>query len=128
MVEVAVNTSIAEQLARTATRIRYLVVTLTVGLIVLILAWQFDSARSVGSVLLGTVLALPLLIPLPSLIRGRRRSFAACTLCVIPYFVIGLTEAVAQPATRAWSGACLAIALALFVALIAYLRTTRPTG
>jgi uncharacterized membrane protein len=113
------------RLAPAAARVRQLTIVLDVGLIVLIVVWQFDPARAVGSLLWGALLALPLLAPLPGLLRAQRRTFAWCTLCVIPCFVIGLTEAVAQPATRVWSGTCLALALTLFVALIAYLRLTR---
>jgi uncharacterized membrane protein len=68
---------------------------------------------------------VPLWLPLRGLLRRRRRTYAWATLCVIPYFVLGVTEAVANPMQRLWAGACLAIALALFVALIAYLRLTR---
>lgn len=101
-------------------------IALDISLIGLIAAWQFDRARAIASLVWGALFVVPLLAPLPGLVRAHRRTYAWATLCVIPCFVIGLTEAVAQPATRAWSGSCLALALTLFVALIAYLRLTRP--
>lgn len=130
MAELAASgASTAERrLAPAAARVRQLAIVLDVGLIVLIVAWQFNPGSVIGSLLWGALLGLPLVAPLPGLIRANRRTFAWGTLCVIPCFVIGLTEAVAQPATRAWSGSCLALALTLFVALIAYLRLTRPTS
>jgi uncharacterized membrane protein len=45
---------------------------------------------------------------------------------VIPYFIVGITESIANPARRNWAGVCLALSLCLFVSLIAYLRVTRP--
>lgn len=81
------------------------------------------GARGLG---LAAALLWPLLLPLPGLLRRRRRTFAWATLCVTPYFIYGTTEAVANPAVRALAAAILAASLALFVALVAYLRLTRP--
>jgi len=61
---------------------------------------------------------------LRGLIHRSRRTHAAMTLCVIPYFVLGVTEAVANPSARWWAALCLSLALLLFVALIGYLRLT----
>jgi hypothetical protein len=62
------------------------------------------------------------------LIRGNRRSFAATTLCLLPYLVIALTETIANPAGRARASLGLALVLWQFVALSAYLRATRDTA
>lgn len=99
------------------------------ALIALVILWQCCAQNDLGPwqrVLLGVLLTLPLWAPLRGLIQGRRRTFAWATLCVIPYFAFGVTEAIANPATRAWSAGTLALALALFVGLIGYLRVTRP--
>jgi uncharacterized membrane protein len=58
--------------------------------------------------------------------RRDRKTYAWATLCVIPYFILGVTEALANPETRLWSGLCLALALLLFATLILYLRVSNP--
>jgi uncharacterized membrane protein len=109
-----------------AIQTRRLCLALNVGLIALVIGWHAASpAHNTG---VGLALTLPLWLPLHGLWRSKRRTFAWATLCVIPYFVIGTTEAVANPASRGWAGLCLALSLALFVALIAYLRLTRPSA
>ncbi|HKE94578.1 MAG TPA: DUF2069 domain-containing protein [Povalibacter sp.] len=95
------------------------------ALICLVIAWQLATDVSLQRLLLAVVLTLPLWAPLPGLIRGNRRTYAWATLCVIPYFVLSLTEAIANPHGRGWSSACLGLALALFMVLIAYLRVSR---
>ena len=78
-----------------------------------------------GSLLRVAVLLVPLLMPLPGLLRGQRRTYAWATLCVTPYFIYGLTEVIANPAVRAPAGAILFASLAWFVTLVHYLRVTR---
>lgn len=95
-------------------------------LIALVLCWTLSSGLSGNRALLALFLTLPLWAPIRGFIRSDRRTYAWATLCVIPYFVLGLTESVANPHGRLWSGACLALALLLFVALITFLRATRP--
>ncbi len=80
-------------------------------------------ARGLG---LAAALLWPLLLPLPGILRRRRRTFAWATLCVTPYFIYGTTEAVANPAVRTLAAAILAASLLLFCALVAWLRLTRP--
>lgn len=108
-----------------AAALRMLTLTLISGLIALIALWQLSANASVKRLLLAAVLTLPLWAPLRGLIRRNRRTYAWATLCVIPYFVLGVTEAVANPQARMWSGTCLALSLVLFAALIGYLRVTR---
>lgn len=112
--------------ASLARKFQIVAVVLDVVLIALVIGWQLVSGLTVTRVILAVVLALPLLAPLRGLWQGNRRTFAWTTLCVILYFVIGLTEAIAQPNNRIWSAPCVLLALALFVVLIAYLRVTRP--
>jgi hypothetical protein len=47
---------------------------------------------------------------------------------VIPYFVYGLVETIANPAARPAAGAILFASLTLFVLLIAHLRVTRAVA
>jgi uncharacterized membrane protein len=84
------------------------------------------TARWPGSAALAAVLIVPLLLPLRGLLRRDRRTHAWATLCVAPYFIYGLTEAVANPAVRPVAAAILFASLALFVALVTYLRLSRP--
>jgi uncharacterized membrane protein len=79
-----------------------------------------------GSALLATVLLLPLLLPVKGLVRGNRRTYAWATLCIAPCFVYAITEAIANSSMRAIAAAILLASLAHFVALVAYLRVTRP--
>lgn len=109
-----------------AIRSQQISLALLAGLIALVIAWHVVPSVTPRSAGIGLALSLPLWLPLPGIWRANRRTFAWATLCVIPYFVIGTTEAVANPASRGWAGACLALSLALFVTLIAYLRLTRP--
>lgn len=109
-----------------AATLRLLTLILIGLLIALVVAWTLSAGISAGRAVFALVLTLPLCAPLRGLVRCERRTYAWATLCVIPYFVMGLTESVANPPERLWSGACLALALLLFVGLIAYLRATRP--
>jgi uncharacterized membrane protein len=84
------------------------------------------SSASPASALVATGLFIPWLLPLRGLLRGDRRTHAWATLCVAPYFVYGVTETVANPAVRLAAAAILFASLAHFVALVVYLRTTRP--
>jgi len=78
------------------------------------------------SAILAAALIPPLLLPLPGIARGDRRTHAWATLCVVPAFVYGLTEVVANPGTRPLAAAVLSASLLLFFSLVAYLRVTRP--
>lgn len=107
-------------------RIRQAAIALMLALIGLVVAWQCSQGISPVRALAGLVLTLPLWAPLRGVVRGSRRTYAWATLCVIPYFILGTTEAIASPAQRLWSGACLSLAFALFVCLILYLRVSNP--
>lgn len=100
---------------------------LLICLIALVAAWQLSMELATGRMLAAVVLTLPLWAPLRGLLRNERRTYAWATLCVIPYFVLGTTEAIANPGSRIWAALCLFLALLLFVALILYLRITNPT-
>ena len=81
-----------------------------------------------SSALLVAVLVGPLLLPLKGLLGGDRRTHAWATLCIAPCFVYGITETIANDSVRAIAAAILIASLAHFVALVAYLRITRPEG
>jgi len=75
---------------------------------------------------MAATLLLPLLLPVRGLLRGDRRTHAWATMCVAPCFLYGVTETVANPSLRGVAAAILFASLAHFVALVAYLRVTRP--
>jgi uncharacterized membrane protein len=79
-----------------------------------------------ASVVLGAFLLLPLLMPLRGMLQGNRRTYAWATLCAVPGFVYGVTEAVANPVMRSLAAMVLGASIALFFALVAVLRVTRP--
>jgi uncharacterized membrane protein len=107
-------------------RLTTFTIVLVFALIAVVVAWQLAAGISTSRILLCAVLTCPLWAPLRGLARGDRRTYAWATLCVIPYFILGLVEAVANPERRLWPALCLAIALMLFVALIVYLRASNP--
>lgn len=108
-----------------ATKLRAYVLALNGALIALVMIWQLWGRASLERLLLAVLLTLPLWAPVRGLMRGNRRTYAWATLCVIPYFVLGVTETIANPAARGWSATCLALALLLFTGLIGYLRVSR---
>jgi uncharacterized membrane protein len=110
----------------TATQVRTLVLTSLFALVVLVLAWNLHTSISLRRLAIAAVLTVPLWLPVRGLLQRQRRTYAWATLCVIPYLVLGVTEAIANSNQRLWAGACLAISFALFLLLIAYLRVTRP--
>jgi uncharacterized membrane protein len=66
--------------------------------------------------------ALPLLAPLPGLVRGRRYTYAWATLFCIPYIVFALTELLVNPQARWVAGACLVLVFGWFCAMVLFLR------
>lgn len=103
-----------------------IVVVSTIGILIAALViWRVQTGFSIGDGVLIAVLTLPLLIALPRLLAGHRRTYAWMSLAVTPFLIVAITEAVANPAGRAWAGLCLVVAFLLFVLLIAYLRLTR---
>jgi uncharacterized membrane protein len=109
-----------------AARISNVAVALLFALMAVVVAWQCTNGLSPERLLAAVVLTCPLWAPLRGMLRRNRKTYAWATLCVIPYFVLGVTEAVATAERRLWAALCLALAFALFVALILYLRVTNP--
>ena len=98
----------------------------TVGaLIAVLVSWRISTGISMADVVLIVVLCSPLLVALPRLAAGNRRTYAWMTLAVTPFLIVAITEAVANPTTRAWAAVCLFVAFALFLMLVSYLRLTR---
>lgn len=100
-----------------------------VALIFLAMAWELFLAplRPGGSWLV--LKAVPLLVPLFGVLRGRRYTFQWTTLFIWAWFAEGATRAYSD---RGLSAALAAIEVALclvyFAAAVAYLRLTRPSS
>jgi uncharacterized membrane protein len=92
----------------------------------LIVRWVI-IAPSTARVAIGAILALPFAVGAPFLYARHRRAYAWLTLALAPSLVLGLMEAVADPATRAWSSLLVFVLLTTFVLIVAYLRATRPS-
>ena len=90
------------------------------------IACVFAGWSGTPSAILAAVLLPPLLLPLRGIARGDRRTHAWATLCLVPAFVYGITEAVANPRARPLAALVLGASLLLFFSLVAYLRVTRP--
>ena|GEM_PF-662642 len=58
--------------------------------------------------------------------RGERRSHALACLLIVPYLGYGLTEVLANPGARGLAGATVLAGCVACVALVAYLRVSRP--
>jgi uncharacterized membrane protein len=93
--------------------------------IAVVIGWLLWPTPTLRSAVVALVLCVPLVAPFYGIARGNRYTYKWATLCVAPYFIVGLTEAVASPATRSWAGALLAGALLWFASLLGFLRTTR---
>ena len=80
-------------------------------------------ASSSGIGIVTTLLAgLPLLLPLPGLFRGTRRTLRAAPMALAPALALAITEFLVNPAARLVAGATLALVLAAFAGILAALR------
>lgn len=95
-------------------------------LLATVVVWQLSARPSLAGLGIAFLLSIPLLAPWSGLLRAHRFTHVWATLCVMPYLVMGVMEAIADPAHRVFATACVALALAFFAALILYLRVTRP--
>lgn len=109
-----------------ARRARALVIVLVAALCAVLVAWHAMRFTPQTAALLLAVALLPWLWPLRGLLAGDRRTYAATTLLTLPYLAYGLMEVLANPGARPYAGATVFLAFGLFVALVAYLRISRP--
>lgn len=85
-------------------------------------------APSTPRLIAAVILGLPLALGVPFLFAGQRRAYAWTTLALAPSLVLGLTEAVANPAMRGWAASLVLGVFVAFALLIAYLRATRSSS
>lgn len=96
------------------------------GLILLCLAWEAWLAplRPGGSLLV--LKAVPLLLPLFGILRGRRYTYQWASMFMLLYFTEGVVRAWSDQGLAAWlAGAEIALSTAFFLAAILYARLTR---
>ena len=97
-----------------------------IALIVLCLAWELWLAplRPGGSLI--ALKALPLLLPLPGILRGNRYTYQWASMFILAYFTEGVMRAWSERGTsQALAGAEILLSLAFFAAVVAYARLTR---
>lgn len=81
-------------------------------------------ASGSGIGIVTTLLAgLPLLLPLPGLLHGARRTLRAAPMALAPALALAITEFLVNPPARPFAGATLTLVLAAFAAILAALRT-----
>ncbi|MCX7139672.1 MAG: DUF2069 domain-containing protein [Proteobacteria bacterium] len=99
-----------------------------VALIFLCLAWELWLAplRPGGSWLL--LKALPLLLPLLGILRGRRYTFQWASMLILAYFAEGAVRAASESGTAAVMASLeVLLSLAFFFSAIFYARLTRES-
>ena len=97
-----------------------------VALIALCLAWELWLAplRPGGSLI--ALKALPLALPLPGILSGRRYTFQWSSMLILAYFAEGATRAWADhDLARTLAFGEVALSLAFFAAAVSYARLTR---
>jgi uncharacterized membrane protein len=100
-----------------------------VALIALCLGWELWLAplRPGGS--LVALKALPLVLPLPGILSGRRYTFQWSSMLILAYFAEGATRAWADAGlSRTLALAEVALSLAFFAAAVSYARLTRAAA
>lgn len=96
-----------------------------------IVLWLAMTASLLAWILAGyspwlcAIAVLPLLTPLPGLMRGRRYTYAWATLFAVPYMAFVITELLVNPGARIVAGFSLLLVFAWFCSMIFFLRTSR---
>jgi uncharacterized membrane protein len=95
------------------------------ALLLSVLCWPLGPS-AVGWAITA-IAFMPLLLPLPGLVRGTRRTLTWAPLALAPALTMALTEVLVNPALRLRVAFTLALILAAFAAILAALRA-RPRG
>jgi len=97
-----------------------------IGLLVLCLAWEMWLAplRPGGS--LVALKALPLALPIPGILNGRRYTYQWASMLVLAYFAEGVARAWSERGDSQWLAAAeIGLSLVFFASTVAYARLTR---
>ena len=90
------------------------------------LLWVVLPGSGAGPLTAAIILALPLAIPLPGLWRRHRYTGIWATFLLTPYLVVAVMEITVNPAARLPGAMVLAMILLTLIALVGWLRTSRP--
>lgn len=99
-----------------------------VALIALCIAWELWLAplRTGGSAL--ALKALPLLLPLPGVLHGRRYTYQWSSVLILAYFIEGVVRAWSERgASRLLALAEIGLCLAFFASALCYARLGTPS-
>ena len=99
------------------------------ALIALCLAWELWLAplRPGGSLM--ALKALPLALPLPGIVAGKRYTFQWASMLILAYFTEGVVRAWGERgAGQALAAAEIVLSLVFFVAAVTYARLTRAAA
>ena len=109
-------------------RLRWAAVLSCLGLIVLSLIWErwLAPIRPGGSWLM--LKALPLLLPLPGLLKGKRYAYQWSSLLILLYLCEGLVRATSDRGPSQWLAVLeTMLATIFFISVLAFCRATRPS-
>ena len=109
-------------------RLRWMVVFSCIGLIVLSLLWErwLAPIRPGGSWLM--LKAVPLLLPLPGLMKGKRYVYQWSSLLILLYLCEGLVRATSDTGLGQWLAMLeTLLATLFFVGVLLFCRATRPS-
>jgi uncharacterized membrane protein len=88
---------------------------------------ELQPSASLG-VLLPALLAAPLLLPLPGLMRGKAYTHAWTSLLALPYLGLALTELLATPAARPAAQLAFLAGVMLFTGCLLFVRLSKREG
>ena len=106
--------------------VRFVAFAALFALFLLCLAWELRLAplRPGGSLI--ALKALPLLLPLPGILGGRRHTYQWSSMLILAYLAEGATRAWSERgASQLLAGAEILLSLVFFTAAVAYARLTR---
>lgn len=109
-------------------RLRWITVICLLGLIVLSLLWErwLAPIRPGGSWLM--LKAVPLLLPLPGLLRGKRYTYQWSSLLILAYMTEGLVRASSDTGLSQALGMIeTLLATTFFICVLIFCRDTRPS-
>lgn len=90
-----------------------------VGLVLVLIGWYGITSPSPLAL---TALLLPLVFPLRGLIQGKPYTYAWTSFLILIYFIHGIVEAWANPATRIWALLEIAFSMGTYTGAVLYAR------
>lgn len=122
------DVSIPDTVQRSLNTYRWAAVISCIGLIILSLAWErwLAPLRPGGSWLM--LKAVPLLFPLPGLLKGRRYAYQWSSLLILLYLCEGLVRATSDHGiSQGLATVETVLATVFFVSVLGFCRASRPS-